>query len=149
MIKRSPKNLKSSSNQALPLKARKQNHNQQLGQWGETVARHFLERKGFRILDARFRMHQQGEIDLIAYDQADLVFIEVKTRHLKHRQSAYETLTPHKKKSFLASIDAFLAEHEEPYQNLRVDWVIVTAHPADSSDGDYATLDHVLGVDLY
>ncbi|MFN7311136.1 MAG: YraN family protein [Vampirovibrionales bacterium] len=141
--------MKNSSKPALPLKTPKPTHNQDLGLWGENIARHFLERKGFRMIDARFRVHQQGEIDLIAYDQQDLVFVEVKTRHTKHQQTAYEALTPHKKKALLASIDGFLAGHEHPYEGLRVDWVIVTAHPADSSDGDYATLDHVVGVDLY
>ena len=113
------------------------------------MARTFLEQKGFRVIDHRFRLHQQGEVDLIAYDQQDLVFVEVKTRQAKHLQTAYESLTTHKKKALLASIDAFLAQHDFAYDALRVDWMIVTHHLADSSDGDYATVDHVLGVDLY
>ncbi len=141
--------MKPSNPPASLFETHQHNPNQALGLWGETIARHFLERKGFRVIDARFRVHHQGEIDLIAYDQQDLVFVEVKTRRVPHLQTAYEALTPPKKKALRASIDQFLAEHATPYDGLRVDWVIVTHHAADSSDGAYATLDHVVGVDLY
>lgn len=50
-----------------------------IGEIGEVAARRYLETIGYRIVDTNFRT-RVGEIDLIAYDDAVLAFIEVKTR---------------------------------------------------------------------
>jgi putative endonuclease len=61
-----------------------------LGEWGEYAAVRYLEdREGYRIVATGFRVplgrglagHRiTGEIDIIAYDNGCLVFVEVKTR---------------------------------------------------------------------
>ncbi len=57
----------------------------QLGQWGEEAAAEFLKKRGFRIIDKNFRQPRvKGEIDLIAWDKEELVFVEVKTRTSKN-----------------------------------------------------------------
>jgi putative endonuclease len=53
-------------------------HNQ-IGQQGESLARKFLEDKGYEILDKNW-CFKKAEVDLIAYYQEQLIFIEVKTR---------------------------------------------------------------------
>ena len=53
-----------------------------LGDWGEDAVGRFLERKGYQILDRKYRC-RWGEIDLVARDGNDLVFIEVRTRRSK------------------------------------------------------------------
>ena len=50
-----------------------------LGVLGESWARGYLEEKGYRILEAGFRC-ALGEIDLVAEEGGELVFVEVKTR---------------------------------------------------------------------
>jgi putative endonuclease len=50
-----------------------------LGREGEKSASHYLERKGYRILERNFRT-PFGEIDIIARDGDVTVFVEVKTR---------------------------------------------------------------------
>ncbi len=52
---------------------------QGLGRTGERLAAEELIRQGYRIIERNFRC-QYGEIDLIAEDASDLVFVEVKTR---------------------------------------------------------------------
>jgi putative endonuclease len=52
-----------------------------LGRLGEELAAAHLERLGFSVV-ARNVRSRQGEIDLIAFDGATLVFAEVKTRRL-------------------------------------------------------------------
>lgn len=50
-----------------------------LGHVGEDFAADYLRQKGFLILDRNWR-HRQKEIDIVAKDGDDLVFVEVKTR---------------------------------------------------------------------
>ena len=49
------------------------------GKKGENIAVSFLKKKGFQILDTNFRC-MFGEIDIIALEDGEYVFIEVKTR---------------------------------------------------------------------
>lgn len=51
----------------------------QTGQKGEAIAEQFLKKQGYRIVERNFRC-KFGEIDLIAYKNKTLSFIEVKTR---------------------------------------------------------------------
>jgi putative endonuclease len=61
----------------------------ELGRLGETLAIEYLERAGYRIVAANFRLPigrntrnviVNAEIDVVAYDGATLCFVEVKTR---------------------------------------------------------------------
>ena len=53
-------------------------YRRQLGWDGESIAKEFLESKGFRFLESNFYT-RWGEIDLIMTDAEFLVFVEVKT----------------------------------------------------------------------
>jgi putative endonuclease len=50
-----------------------------LGRSGEAIAKTFLENEGYEILDENWT-HGKAEVDLIAYKDKIIVFIEVKTR---------------------------------------------------------------------
>jgi len=50
-----------------------------LGQKGELLAKLYLERQGYTILERNFRT-RYGEIDIIAKLQDEIIFFEVKTR---------------------------------------------------------------------
>jgi putative endonuclease len=58
-----------------------------LGRLGEDVAVAHMQRLGFSVLARNVRT-RRGEIDLIAYDGATLVFAEVKTRRVACAQSS-------------------------------------------------------------
>lgn len=53
--------------------------NKEIGNFGEDVATNFLKEKGYKILEKNFSC-KQGEIDIIAKDKKEIVFVEVKTR---------------------------------------------------------------------
>lgn len=49
------------------------------GKEGEKIAAFFLKKNGYRIIETNYRC-VLGEIDIVAYENRDIVFIEVKTR---------------------------------------------------------------------
>ena len=51
----------------------------EFGREGEETAVRFLRRKGYRILATNFRWHR-AEIDIVAMDKGEMVFVEVKSR---------------------------------------------------------------------
>ena len=63
-----------------------------LGANGEEIAARFLKKRGYRILERNYRI-RLGEIDIIAEQGADLVFIEVKTRSDTIFGSPFESVT--------------------------------------------------------
>ena len=66
-----------------------------LGKKGENVAAHYLKKKGYKIVDKNFTT-PFGEIDIIAWDGATLVFIEVKTRKSARYGHPFESVTRQK-----------------------------------------------------
>lgn len=52
-----------------------------LGEWGEWIALRHVRRLGWDVVARNWR-GRRGEVDLIAYDDPFLVFVEVKTRRL-------------------------------------------------------------------
>jgi len=53
-------------------------HNE-LGRYGELLAKAYLEQQGYRILEKNW-VYGRAEIDLIAFYEQRLIFVEVKTR---------------------------------------------------------------------
>lgn len=53
--------------------------NKEIGNKGEKIATEFLINNGYKILEKNFSC-SQGEIDIIAKDKKEIVFVEVKTR---------------------------------------------------------------------
>lgn len=51
----------------------------EVGRIGENIAAKYLEQIGYKILQRNFEC-KQGEIDIIAKDKDEIVFVEVKTR---------------------------------------------------------------------
>lgn len=69
----------------------------ELGQKGEIEAHKYLDRLGYFIVARNFKC-TYGEIDIIAIDKNELVFVEVKTRCSKKYGEAREAVDRHKKK---------------------------------------------------
>jgi putative endonuclease len=97
-----------------------------LGQRGERLAESFLTRAGLVILDRNWRC-AQGEIDLVARDGDELVFVEVKTRSSTAFGHPLEAITAPKLARLRRLAAAWCAEHEARAAAIRVDAVAIVA----------------------
>jgi putative endonuclease len=83
---------------------------QVLGKTGETLAAEELERRGYAILDQRYRT-RHGEIDIIARDGETIVFVEVKVRQTSDKGTAAEAVAPAKQRRLVSMAVDYLARH--------------------------------------
>jgi putative endonuclease len=67
-----------------PARHARTSHRRALGRTGEDLAADHLARRGFAVLERNVRT-RHGEIDLIAFDGATLVFVEVKAARAHSR----------------------------------------------------------------
>lgn len=97
---------------------------QGLGRTGERLAAEALRRRGYHILEQNFRC-RYGEIDLVAEDECDLIFVEVKTR----RGCAYglpeEAVTLRKRHKLVQVASYYLDLHACAERSWRIDVVAV------------------------
>jgi putative endonuclease len=80
-----------------------------LGGKGEDLAADYLVAKGYTILERNWRSGHK-EIDLIARNQDEVVFVEVKTRHSEFFGRPEESVTPRKMKLLISAADTYLRE---------------------------------------
>ncbi len=85
----------------------------QIGLAGEALARRHLERLGFQILETRWRC-RAGEIDIVARQGTDLVFVEVRARRDSDLDLALESISARKRKRLLTLASAYLEAHQLP-----------------------------------
>ena len=99
---------------------------QQLGLFGEDIARAELERLGYQILDRRYRS-RFGEIDLIAQDEATVVFVEVKTKTDSKFGDPAEMVTLQKQRRLVSMAEEYVSGHALHSTPCRFDVVSVDA----------------------
>jgi len=92
---------------------------------GEDVAARYLEGLGYRIVERNYRF-ERGEIDLIARDGDELVFIEVKARRSEAFGPPEDAVTPQKEEQIRKVAEGYLFEREIKEQSCRFDVVAVT-----------------------
>lgn len=82
----------------------------EVGKNGEKIATQFLKNLGYEILVKNFKC-KIGEIDIIAKDKEEIVFIEVKTRKVLNCGLPSEAVDENKQKHFYKSAEFFLYKH--------------------------------------
>jgi putative endonuclease len=97
---------------------------QGLGRWGETRAADFLDSQGYQIVERNWRC-EYGEIDLIARQDAVLVFIEVKARSSKQFGYPEEAVIPAKQLHLIEAAQTYLQAHPEQDGDWRIDVIAV------------------------
>lgn len=101
-----------------------------IGEIGEALARHHLEAKGYRVVAANYRC-RWGEIDLIARDRLEWVFVEVRTRRSGAYGGPEESLTETKKLHLAQAAQDYLQEVNQAAADAqwRIDLVAIRLGP--------------------
>lgn len=94
------------------------------GKTGETIASEYLDSIGYRLLHKNFRC-RQGEIDLIAKDKDEIVFIEVKTRRNTNYGEAKESVNEEKIKHIVKTAKYYLYITKQETAFVRIDVIEV------------------------
>lgn len=81
----------------------------ELGRHGERIAKRYLQSKGMVIEDQNVR-NRMGEIDIIARDDAYLVFVEVRTRRGRRYGTSLESVNTTKQRRLVSVARYYLAE---------------------------------------
>jgi putative endonuclease len=97
---------------------------QGLGRTGERLAADALMNKGYHILERNFRC-RHGEIDLVAEDEHDLIFVEVKARRGISYGLPEDALTFFKRRKLLELASYYLDLHTCADRSWRIDVVAV------------------------
>jgi putative endonuclease len=82
---------------------------QTLGKWGEELVAKQLKKMGFILVETNFYT-RYGEIDIVAREKGEYVFIEVKTRSNQKYGTASESIDDNKKSKFLKACQYYLKQ---------------------------------------
>lgn len=94
------------------------------GKAGEDLAAKFLEQKGFKIIERNYRF-ERGEIDLIAEEGDELVFVEVKARRSTIFGAPEDAVTEEKQEQVHTVADGYLFEHDIDNRPCRFDVIAI------------------------
>jgi len=95
----------------------------EIGKIGEDIAKKYLEEHGYKIIEQNYRT-RYSELDLIAYKNKWVVFVEVRTKIGEQFGSPEETLNKKKIHRLQRAAAAYAAmqKHKGPY---RIDAVCI------------------------
>lgn len=111
-----------------------------LGARGEDLAAAALTAAGLQVIDRNWRC-AQGEIDIVAVDGGETVFVEVKTRSSVLFGHPLEAITAQKLARLRRLAAAWCEAHPGSWDRIRVDAVAVIAPP-----GAEPTIEHLVRV---
>ncbi|MCS6881731.1 MAG: YraN family protein [Oscillochloridaceae bacterium] len=112
-----------------------------LGRFGEAAAAAYLQRNGFALVARNWRC-SAGEIDLVATDGDQVIFVEVRTRRAGGATPVppETSVNAHKARRLVQLAYAYLAEHEGSADRAwRIDVIAVEVDRA----GRIARLEHI------
>ncbi|MDH7602616.1 MAG: YraN family protein [Armatimonadota bacterium] len=95
-----------------------------IGRSAEIAAAAELGKRGYRIIASNYR-RKTGEIDFIAEEDGQLVFIEVRCKRTGAFGSPAESITPAKQARLAATAQCYLDEHDVKEVECRFDIVEV------------------------
>ena len=119
------------------------NQRQGVGRRGEELAARHLGQAGLTVVERNVRM-PWGEIDLVAREGDELVFVEVKTRIGDESTAPDEVINLAKLRRLERLAEAYVERLGDPDRAWRVDVVAVVL----GRDGRVVRIDHLTGAFL-
>ena len=99
-----------------------------LGDRGERTAVSYLKRQGMRILGRGYR-NSYGEVDIIALDGRQIVFVEVKTRTSLEKGQPFEAVDRRKQQTLTQIALSWLKQNHRLEHSARFDVVSIVWPP--------------------
>ena len=99
-----------------------------IGRDGEEIAKKYLEKQGYKIIETNRRFSRYCEIDIIASDKNTLVFCEVKTRKTNACGAPLEAITKSKFENIKRGLFYYRSENPQ-YTKCRIDVIGITIKP--------------------
>ena len=96
----------------------------ELGVLGEKLAKDFLKKRKYHILETNFRC-PEGELDIIAKKDDYLVFVEVRTKASSSFGTPEESITSTKKEKLITSALSYLSSHPKEQGLWRIDVIAI------------------------
>jgi len=95
-----------------------------LGRRGEDIAHRYLQRSGLIVVARNYRMASGGgEIDLVAWEGEQLVFVEVKSRQTDEYGAPDRAIGSEKQASLIRAAREYARHSEVPWEKVRFDVV--------------------------
>jgi len=105
---------------------------------GERIAEEFLVLRGCEVVDRNVRVGR-GEIDIVARDKGQVVFVEVKFRTAGGRATPFDAVTPKKREDVARAAAGYLARRGLFDRAVRFDVIGITWR----ADGSELLVQHV------
>lgn len=95
-----------------------------IGNNGEDIAAAYLESKDWMILDRNYRF-EKSEIDIVAFDRTQIIFVEVKFRSNTYFGNPEDYITPDKEKHIKKAAEAWTYERKMETALVRFDVIAI------------------------
>ena len=96
----------------------------EVGANAESIAVELLLSRGFEIVERNYRC-KAGELDIVALDGDDMVFVEVRSRADDEHGDAIETVNRRKQNKVRQVAEIYLAHRQPPQDSFRFDVVAI------------------------
>lgn len=113
-----------------------------VGNIGETHAVRYLENLGYRILARQWKKLPWGEIDIIALEKDELVFVEVKSRRTAEYGFPEAAVTRSKREKIAKLIDWYLQSNRINNRPYRFDVIAI------EFQGIHPKINHIRSVEV-
>lgn len=113
------------------------------GAWAEEYAAQHLARSGYTLIERNWRYSNVGEIDIIAKQGAEIIFVEVKARRTLKQGTSLEAVNLPKLIQVRKIASAYLQSLGRRVERFRIDLVGIYVHDRKIE------LKHLQGVKLW
>ena len=108
--------------------------NKTIGKYGEEIAKNFLIKQGFKILETNYHYSKIAEIDIIATKSNILHFVEVKTRTQKIFGTPFEAINKNKLTQIYTCAKYYMQNCKKNYAKIQIDAIGIILNKDNSNE---------------